>query len=66
MAKRKTSKDNGKSIRQKLSTLAKTSERSKEIVEKSMDKEANEDELTSGDDTDLDIDGAKVQQYMPD
>ena len=60
MAKRKQTKDNGKSIRQKLSTLAKTSGRSKEIVEKSMDKEANEHELTSGDDTDSDVDGAKV------
>ena len=66
MAKRKQKKDNGKSIRQKLLTIAKTSGRSKEIVEKSMDKEANEHELTSaGDNTDSDIDGAKVRQYMP-
>ena len=66
MAKRKTSKDNGKSIRKKLATLVTTSGKNKEVVEKSMEKEANEHELTSGDDTDSDIDGAKVQQYMPD
>ena len=66
MAKRKQTKDNGKSIRQKLSTLAKTSGGSKEIVEKNMDKDANEHELTSGDDTDSDMDGAKVRRYMTD
>mgnify|MGYP003483675709 FL=1 len=66
MAKRKQTKDNGKSIRKKLATLVTTSGKNKEVVEKSMEKEANEHELTSGDDTDSEMDSAKVRYYLPD